>query len=187
MGEYDLKTFNNLFTEYQQRFILFANSYVRDRVVAEDITTEAMIYYWENRHTMAENSNIPAFILTIIKRKCLNHLHRMQISDSINERLKEHMTWELSTRVASLEACNPNELFTSEAEEIVNRTLASLPEQTRRIFTMSRYDELTYKMISEELGISIKRVEYHISAALKKFHKNLKDYITAILILLNLI
>ena len=70
MGEYDLKTFNNLFTEYQQRFILFANSYVRDRVVAEDITTEAMIYYWENRHTMAENSNIPAFILTIIKRKC---------------------------------------------------------------------------------------------------------------------
>ncbi len=47
----------------------FANTYVRDWDVAEDITTEALIYYWENRNTLSEVSNIPAYILTIIKQK----------------------------------------------------------------------------------------------------------------------
>ena len=70
----DLKAFNQLFTDYQGRFIRFANTYVRDVAVAEDFTIEALMYYWENRHSLEEDSNVPAYILTIIKNKCLNYL-----------------------------------------------------------------------------------------------------------------
>ena len=71
----------------------------------------------------------------------------------------------------------PEELFTAEAQEIVNKTLATLPEQTRRIFIMSRYENKPYKEIAETLGMTTKGVEYHITQALKKLHINLKDYI----------
>ena len=64
-------------------FLNFANTYVRDWDVAEDITTEALIYYWENRNTLSEVSNIPAYILTIIKNKSLNYLRHLQIRKNI--------------------------------------------------------------------------------------------------------
>ena len=65
----DLKAFNQLFTDYQGRFIRFANTYVRDIAVAEDFTIEALMYYWENRHSLEKDSNVPAYILTIIKKQ----------------------------------------------------------------------------------------------------------------------
>lgn len=172
----ELKSFNQLFTDYQGRFIRFANTYVRDIAVAEDFTIEALMYYWENRHTLETDSNAPAYILTIIKNKCLNYLQHLQVRDEVSEFLQNHATWELNTRISSLEACDPKELFTIEAEEIVNKTLASLPKQTRQIFMMSRYENKSHKEIAENLGITTKGVEYHISKALKALHVNLKDY-----------
>lgn len=65
----DLKAFNQLFADYQGRFIRFANIYVRDIAVAEDFTIEALMQYWENRNTLKADSNVPAYILTIIKNK----------------------------------------------------------------------------------------------------------------------
>lgn len=180
----DLKAFNQLFTNYQGRFIRFANTYVRDIAVAEDFTIEALMYYWENRHSLKENSNIPAFILTVIKNKCLNYLQHLQVREDVNAQLLNHAEWELKTRISTLEACDPNELFTAEALEIVNKTLACLPEQTRAVFIMSRYDNKSHKEIAEVLGITTKGVEYHISKALKKLHANLKDYYPVFLYLL---
>ncbi len=177
----DLKAFNQLFSDYQGRFIRFANMYVRDMAVAEDFTIEALMQYWENRNALKADSNVPAYILTIIKNKCINYLQHIQVLEDVSEHLKNHAEWELNTRISTLEACNPEELFTAEAQEIVNKTLATLPEQTRRIFIMSRYENKPYKEIAETLGMTTKGVEYHIAQALKRLHTNLKDYIPLLL------
>ena len=42
----DIKQFNRIFNEYKENFILFANSYVRDPMVAEDIYMESMVTFW---------------------------------------------------------------------------------------------------------------------------------------------
>ncbi|WP_446774655.1 RNA polymerase sigma-70 factor [Macellibacteroides fermentans] len=174
----DLKAFNQLFTDYHGRFIRFANSYVRDTVVSEDIVVEALMYYWENKNSLTPDSNVPAYILTIIKHKCLNYLHHINIKEGVEEKLLEHATWELSTRISSLEACDPSELFTVDAERIVNQTLSSLPERTRKIFILSRYENKSHKEIAEELNITTKGVEFHITKALSVLRVNLKDYMT---------
>ena len=84
---------------------------------------------------------------------------------------------ELSTRISTLEACNPDEIFSEEVESIVRETLDLLPEQTRRIFLLSRFENKSNKEIAEEMKISIKGVEYHISKALKVLRVSLKDYL----------
>ena len=101
--------------------------YVRDMAVAEDFTIEALMQYWENRNTLKADSNVPAYILTIIKNKCINYLQHIQVREDASEHLKNHAEWELNTRISTLEACDPEELFTAEAQEIVNKTLATLP------------------------------------------------------------
>lgn len=46
------------------------------------------------------------------------------------------------------------------------KAVDSLPEKTRRVFLMHRIEELTYRQIHEELGISVATVEYHMMKAL---------------------
>lgn len=45
----DLVSFNKLFTEYHERFVRFAYTYVDNYMEAEDIVMEAMTYYWEKQ------------------------------------------------------------------------------------------------------------------------------------------
>jgi DNA-directed RNA polymerase specialized sigma24 family protein len=75
----DIRNFNNLFNEYYSRFVRFAMGYLKDRPVAEDFVSEAFTLYWENRENLLPNTNAPAYILTIVKNKCINHLHHEQI------------------------------------------------------------------------------------------------------------
>ncbi|MDD4661442.1 MAG: RNA polymerase sigma-70 factor [Massilibacteroides sp.] len=176
----ELKNFNCLFTNYKERFIRFANTYVRDLSIAEDFTIDSFMYYWENRGTIDTSSNPPAYILTTLKHKCLNHLQSVQVRQDVSEKLREHALWELQTRIHSLEACEPYELFTDEIQKIVDRSLNDLPERTREIFLLSRKNNCPHKEIAEKLAISTKSVEFHINKAIKLLRENLKDYLPAI-------
>ena len=175
-GSEDIKKLNQLFEDYKSRFISFANSYVQDLTVAEDFVMEAFMDYWEVRDILREDSNIPAYILTLVKHKCLNHLKRKQLQEDVSQRIRDVAEWELNIQISSLEVCEPTELFTNEIKEIVNRTLEQLPEQTRHIFIMSRVANKTRKEIAEEMNMTAKGVEYHIAKALSALRVNLKDY-----------
>ena len=52
-----------------------------------------------------------------------------------------------------------------------------MPEQTRRIFLMSRRENLSHREIAERLGITPKGVEFHITKANKHLRVLLKDYL----------
>lgn len=174
----NIKALSLLLESYKGRFISFANSYVQDLSVAEDFTMEAFMDYWEMKDMLQPDSNVPAYILTLIKHKCLNHLKRRQLHEDISQRLRTVAEWELNLQISSLEVCEPTELFTTEIKEIVNSTLRQLPEQTRRIFLMSRVGNKTRKEIAKELNMTSKGVEYHIAKALSALRINLKDYYT---------
>ena len=51
------------------------------------------------------------------------------------------------------------------------QTLESLPEKTRTIFIMSRYENKTHKEIAEHLDLSTKSIEFHITKALGVLRK----------------
>lgn len=180
----ELKEFNSLFTQYQIPFTRFANSYIRNWSIAEDFTMEAFTYYWENKDDLKNNSNVPAYILTIIKNKCLNHLQHLQTQSKVSKELRDTAEWELDMRIATLNACEPNELFSEDVLRILEETLSSLSFQTRNVFVMSRFENKTNKEISEALNITIKGVEFHITKALKSLRSSLKDYYIFYLILL---
>ena len=166
-GGSEIYSFNQLYADYKSRFVHFANTYVSDSMIAEDIAIESLMYYWENRRNLAPDSNIQAYILTTIKHKCIDHLRHQQIRQDVSDEISQIYAWELSGRIVTLEDFEPYEVFTAEIQEIVDRTLDSLPEQTRRIFRMSRYENKSHKEIAAELGISVNTVQEHISEALK--------------------
>ncbi|GHV19718.1 DNA-directed RNA polymerase sigma-70 factor [Bacteroidia bacterium] len=176
--------FNKLYIVYHDKFVRFANRYVRNLLVAEDITTDALIYYWENKNKLPDNTNAPAYILVTIKNKCLSHLHHLEIHENVTSQLRSNIEWELSNRIARLESFEPHEIFTEEIVKLVNKTLRSLPKQTREIFLLSRKEYLSHKEIAQKLNLSTKSVEFHISKVIKVLRIELKDYFPIVLILI---
>ncbi|GAE21608.1 RNA polymerase ECF-type sigma factor [Bacteroides pyogenes JCM 10003] len=182
----DIISFNRLFTENHARFVRFASTYVDDRMAAEDIVMEAMMYYWENRFRLELGLNSSAYIFTAIKNKCLNYLRDKQHRQQVSEQLMEHASWKLSLQLATLEACDPEELFSDEIQQLVNETLERLSETTRRIFVMSRFEEKSHREIAAEMNMSVKGVEYHISKATSALKHALKDFLPILLWLLKI-
>ena len=173
----DIKAFNQLYTDYHERFVNFAFSYVRDLAVAEDIAVDSIMYYWERRQTLPDETNIPAYILTTIKHKCINHLEHMRIREEYAEKMLSNAAWELNLRISTLEACDPEELFSKEIQDTVDKALASLPKQTSAIFRLSRYENMSHKEIADMMNITTKAVEYHITKTLTNLRKILQKYI----------
>src|SRR3546814_15582045 len=59
---------------------------------------------------------------------------------------------------------------------IYKQAVNDLPEKTRRVFMMSRDEELTYSQISEQLGISMATVQYHMVRAIAFVAAAVKDH-----------
>ena len=155
--------FSQFFQENQKKFLSFAYSYTRNKAAAEDILMEAMVSLWENREKWEKDSNLHALLLTIIKNKSLNYLEHEQVRMKAEEAINTHKQRELDLRISTLEACEPETIFDTEIQRIVYKTLEQLPEQSRHIFILSRYHNAPNKKIAEQLGISIKSVEFHIT------------------------
>ncbi len=68
-------------------------------------------------------------------------------------------------------------MVASELEEKIREAIDCLPLERRKIFIMSRYDNLTYAEIAAKLGISVKTVENQMGKALKTLREELSEYL----------
>ena len=158
--------FNSIYTSYYRKSYLFAFSYVHNEQVAEDIVSEAIIHLWE----LSKEREIPsveAILITYIRSKALNYLKHIQARENVIQNLQDRGQRELEIRISTLEACDPNEILSEELRAKV-KTL----------------DGKTYREIADELGMSVKGVEYHIGKAIKILRENLKDYAPCLILFL---
>jgi RNA polymerase sigma-70 factor (ECF subfamily) len=172
--------FSEFFERNKEKFLSFAYSYIKNRTDAEDLLMESMIVLWENRDKWQEGSNLHGLLLTILKNKALNYLAHEQVRLRAEEDINSHSQRELELRISTLTVCDPDSIFDSEIQHIVNKTLNHLSAQSRRIFILSRYHQMPNKKIAEQLGVSVKSVEFHITKVLKRLRLELKDYLLSI-------
>ena len=79
----------------------------------------------------------------------------------------------------------PEEIYTiGELEEMLKTALDRLPPNVRKAFELSRFENMTYNKIAEEMDVSPKTVEAYISKALSVLRVELKDYLPLTLLFL---
>ena len=145
-------------------------------MAAEDIVTEALIKLWE-RMKLETIDPIRPFLFTILKNNSLDYLKHQTIKRGAHDVITEALKRELEIRTTTLEASDPNDVFSAEVQQIIEATLSSLPERTREIFIMSRFGNKPHKEIAELYNISVKGIDYHIMQSVKELRSALKDYL----------
>jgi RNA polymerase sigma-70 factor (ECF subfamily) len=178
----DIAIFNKLFNDYYRQFVRFAMGYIKDEAKAQDFVSDAFASYWEKVNLLPEETNAPGYILTIVRNNCLNYLQHKKIKQRTAQELTNHAQWVIDTQINTLEACDPDKIFSEEIEIIIEKTINKLPERTAQIFKMSRFEHLSHRDIAEELSLTTKSVEYHITKTLNELRINLKDFLTILVL-----
>ncbi|MDR1676482.1 MAG: RNA polymerase sigma-70 factor [Tannerella sp.] len=168
--------FNEFYSAHYRRTFLFAKSYVHDEWAAEDIASEALIDLWETLKEHEIHQPL-AYLLGIVKNRAIDYLRHEIAREEALAAMSEIGMRELNTRISTLEACEPEKIYSRDVEDIIESTLNSLPAKTCEIFRMSRYHNMTRNAIAVRLNMSSKGVEYHISTALAALRASLKDYL----------
>lgn len=180
-----IEIFNDIFSK-RDKFIQFAYYYLYDRPAAEDIVMDSFMYWWENRESVKDAGNVQAYVLTVVKHKCLDYLKMKRIHTDTHSRMFDDAVWEINMSISSLEAFDPYKIMTEELKDAVNGALSRLPERTRRVFLLSRVNGMTYSEISEREKLSVKAVEYHISKALKILRVELRELLPVAMLVYSL-
>lgn len=167
----DTLEFEKLYRHFFQSFVLFANKYVYDLEVAENIVQDVFINVWQNRSNLEPSRNIKTYLYTSVKNHALNYLKHQKVERSYKETIQ----------IEERDDLTPETLFRlKELELQVNKALKDLTEKRRRIFLMSRNDHLSYAEIAEILGVSIKTVENQMGKALKTLRSYLTHFLSSL-------
>lgn len=175
--------FDKIYKDYYKRSLGFVKSYVFEDMAAEDIVSESLVSLWQTMRK-EEVKHPLSLLLTILKNNSLNYLkaqgRRLDGKDAMSAMIMRDINY----RINSMEACDPQEIFSDEITTIIEQTLSSLSPQTRQIFELSRYEQCSIKEIAEKLNVSPKTVEYHITKSLKALRLSLKDYLPLLYLLI---
>lgn len=172
----DESTFEVIYKMYASRLYYLVYEYIPQKDIAENIVQETLMVLWNKKKELAGNTNLGAYLFTVAKNNCLYKLRNRRFQEKIFIS-SDTSRLEIKMNTGALETLNTSQLIMEEIEQIIERTMDQLSPQCRAVFNLSRFEEKKNKEIAEELNISVKAVEGHITKALKVFRVALKDYL----------
>lgn len=135
---------------------------------AEEIAHDAYLKLCRIEHKK-EIRDLRKYLFTMSIRLALNVLRRRKIE----------RTYKNSGQIqeAGVDNISAYRILLSELKlEAVKEALTELPEKTRYIFLLHRFEGLTYPEISRKLGLSVKTIEYHMNRSMEKVMQCVEEF-----------
>lgn len=168
----DEGAFKELFFDFYPSLCVFAQRYISSPETCEDIVQDTFFHLWKNRKKIEVTSSFRNLLITSVKNNCTNYLRKQ----SVRQRHAEK-------QVVPDSIDTPETIYTiGELEETLLTALEQMPENVRRAFELSRFENMTYHQIAEEMSVSPKTVEAYISKALSILRVELRDYLPVALL-----
>jgi RNA polymerase sigma-70 factor (ECF subfamily) len=166
--ENSLWAFDLLFERYWKK--LYAAAYARlgSQQEAQDCVQEIFVNLWTKKRELNVPLSIQGYLYTAVKNKVFNQLHARQIRDRHHHLYVKEINGVYADFSGSLEE--------EELNVIVQSEIAGMPDQMRKIYQLSREENLSGAEIATMLNISHQTVRNQISTALKRIRGRLRDY-----------
>ncbi|RKD92361.1 RNA polymerase sigma-70 factor [Mangrovibacterium diazotrophicum] len=159
------KVFEALFYEYYPGLVRFAENFVFNPAICEDIVQTLFLYFWENAAQMNINLSLKAYFYQAVRNRCLNHLRDLQVED-------KHKLLYIE---ASLDCDDPDFFEEVDLSHEVEQAIASLPDQMKELFLLKYRDGLRTREIAELKEVSENTVKTQLLRAKERLRKKLLD------------
>lgn len=161
----DTNAFTEIYNKYWRTLIALAYSHTKDKFLAEEIVQEVFLSLWNKKGAIKINS-LSAYLGTAVKFSIFKFHHRETLHSGVKEKIMK------SAASAELQ----DDLFDYKfLQEYVNGIVDQLPEKCRLVYKLSREKEMSVREIAQEMHISEKTVEGHLTKALRVLRLNLKE------------
>ena len=161
LGEGEISAMEVLYIRYAPQVKSFVSAILKDEADTEDLVQDIFLKIWEERETVRKVHSLRAYLFTMTRNMVYNKLKHDKAHDRyVGFNKRKNSTDEIETRIV-----------TRDLLEHINAEMSNLTDQQRIIYELNRNEDLTYKEISEKLGISPKTVQYHIGNVLARLKK----------------
>jgi RNA polymerase sigma-70 factor (ECF subfamily) len=158
------REFEQFFREQFKALSNLAYSVLKDNDEAKDTVQQVFLNFWRKRSELQVRGTLKSYF------------YRSVLNASIT-RYKQHKRL---ARIDDAPVLLAAETDDHSNKEYINRQLhkaiSELPPVCQQVFRLSRFSDLSNKEIAEELNISVKAVEKHITHALKTLRKSLNPF-----------
>lgn len=164
--------FEKLFRDYFTPLVWYAMKYVKDQDTSREIVHTVFVGLWEKIGSVDFSKSVKPYLYTSVYNRSMNYI-------------RDHRKFTDEEKIDPTEFVHEsNSLESLETEARIYSAIESLPDKTREIFELSRFENKKYKEIAESLNISVKTVEARMSEALKILRVKLIDIINILIILM---
>jgi RNA polymerase sigma-70 factor, ECF subfamily len=168
----DIKAFEMLFNQYYKPLVNYSFTLLKDTGEAEDIVQQVYINVWQKRDELDIHTSPRAFLYKSVYNASLNRIKQNNVRNA----------YAADAKVTAPIADEADTVVAKELKQKIDFAIEQLPEQCGKIFKMSRYGNLKYQEIANELGISVKTVENQMGKALKTLRVTLKEYMPLLIL-----
>lgn len=159
----DHDSFQKLFEYYSNPLYKFALGYLKSKEVAEDLVQEVFIKIWNNRKNIKTNTSFQSYLFAIALNSVRKYFNKL----SQQNEFKHQILIDFSKNQSDFDKNTDYQYLLDRLDELINQ----MPEKRREVFIKKKYEEKSLKEIAEELSITTKTVEYHITEAMKYLKK----------------
>lgn len=153
-----------LFNKYYEILCQFSYSIVKNNDISKDIVQDFFVKYWEKYLHQDQPDNFEAYAYVSVKNRSLNYIE----SEQVKQRHKQGIEQSLYSDDDLQHRNHENEDYRAR----LLTAISQLPEQRRKVFTMSAVEGLKYADIAKKLDISINTVKTQIRKAYLFLRKN---------------
>ena len=139
-----------------------------DLDVAKDIVHTAFIKLWKHRQSLSTAAAAASYLHTTIVNSSLDVLKHQRIKNKYAHQVQQQHQAAITRDLEQFDL--------KKLQADIDKAVAELPEQMRRIFELSRYEGLKYNDIAARLDISVNTVETQMSRALAKLRTKLAGW-----------
>lgn len=156
------KGMDMLFDVYYKPLVVWADTFLRDLNLAEDVVQDLFVSIWKDKvYLKFKPETLASFLYVSVRNRCFK---RIEKRDVFRNALKlDHVNLAF-------------EEYNERHDQIVSRVLeemALLPERSREIMNCVFLEGLKYREVAERYGISVSTVKTLLGNSVKKLRERL--------------
>ena len=158
IAEGDEKAFRTLFSDYYEQLFHYIFGFIKSRQIAEELVMDVFLKIWLGRDIISQIEKFDAFLFRVAHNKSIDFLRSAARDPKFQDLL-----WDQIQLSNNIEA--DSSIITREYETKLREAVSRLSPQRKKVYQLSREQDMTHDQIATHLKLSKHTVNNHIVEA----------------------
>lgn len=164
--EGDAQAFTEIYELYQDKIFAFAYKLTKSKEDANDVVQEIFIKLWQRKEQIKVELNFNAYLKKMAQNQVYDQLQKLARDKNLQEKVKAN--------IRALQNNAEQDLLNKELQKVYLEAIENLPPQRKKIYLLSRNEDLSYDEIAELLDLSRSTVHNQMVSAIR----SIREYVT---------